>query len=155
MQTSAPSKAEPRSALRDDGTPLNVQLAAVIRRRIADVVVDAKGLCGLLLPGARDHLRQEGDAGRAQLFEERALGLHDGRAAFDPIDEREDELANGFEAARVAGLHTALSEERRNPVEVRIEPDTQRMTQLTDTADQGVRKVERLSQGGGAPDAPR
>jgi hypothetical protein len=38
---------------------------------------------------------------------------------------------------------------------VRIEPDTQRMTQLTDTADQGVRKVERLSQGGGAPDAPR
>ncbi len=36
MQTSAPSKAEPRSALRDDGTPLNVQLAAVIRRRIAD-----------------------------------------------------------------------------------------------------------------------
>lgn len=36
MTNVAQRKAEPRSALRDDGTPLNVQLAAVIRRRIAD-----------------------------------------------------------------------------------------------------------------------
>ena len=60
-----------------------------------------------------------------------------------------------LQSPRIVGLHAASPEERRDLPEMRIETNTERMTQLANAADQGVCEVKRLRQVEVAPEAPR
>ena len=58
--------------------------------------------------------------------------------AFQAIDHGTQEL---FDCGRSIGMgrrHRTSSEERRNAVEMRIEADTERMTQLADARDEPI-----------------